>query len=94
MGCTENHHNYHVYFPYLRMKVVQRDVNFDEEKLMWCSLEREIQIPPEDEILAPKEEPQEVVEEPKIEEKRMAIATQQETSREGRKITREVEILV
>ncbi len=38
------------------------DVKFDEEKAMWCSLERELQIPLEEEILAPKEEPQDDVE--------------------------------
>ena len=44
------------------MKFVQRDVKFDDEKGMWCSLERDIQIPLEEDILAPKEEPQEVLE--------------------------------
>ena len=29
---NENPHNYHVYLPSLRMKIVRRDVKFDEEK--------------------------------------------------------------
>jgi len=33
-------------------------LNFDEEKAMRCSLERELQTPPEEELLAPKEDPQ------------------------------------
>jgi len=55
LGYTETPHNYYVYLSSLRMKVVQTDVNFYEEKAMWFSLERELQIPPEEEILAPKE---------------------------------------
>ena len=62
MGYTETPHNYWVYFPSLRMIVVRRDVKFDEEKAMRCSLEQELQIQLEEEPLAPKEEPQEVVE--------------------------------
>ena len=50
------------------MKIVQKDVKFDEEKVMRCSLERELQIPQEEELSAPKEEPQEVVEQPQMEE--------------------------
>jgi len=43
-------------------------VKFDEEKVMRWYLEREIQIPLEEELLAPKEKPQEVVKHPQIEE--------------------------
>ena len=57
-----------MYLPSLRMTIVQRDVKFDEEKAMRCSLERELQIPPEEELLAPNKEPQEFVEQPQIEE--------------------------
>ena len=62
MWYTETPRNYHVYFPYLRMKVVRRDVNFDEDKEMRCYLERELQLHSYQEILAPKEEPWEVME--------------------------------
>ena len=41
------------------------DVNFDEEKAMRFSLERELQFHVYEDILAPKEEPQNVVEKPK-----------------------------
>ena len=68
LGYIETPHIYHVYFPSLIMKFVCRDVKFDEDKEMWCSLDRELQIPPEEEILALKEEPQEVVEQPQMEE--------------------------
>ena len=37
------------------MKVVCRDVKFDEENAMRCSLEREIQLHAYEEILAPKD---------------------------------------
>lgn len=62
MGYTETPHNYYLYLPSLRITFVQRDVKFDEDKLMWCSLERELPNPPKKDILAPKDEPQEVVE--------------------------------
>ena len=41
--------------------MVRRDVNFYEEKVMRCSLERELQLNAYEEILAPKEEPQDDV---------------------------------
>jgi len=37
------------------MIVVRRDVKFNEEKHMRCSLERELQLHADKEILAPKE---------------------------------------
>eukprot|EP00253_Pinus_taeda_P027804 PITA_27804 len=94
LGYTKTPHNYRVYFPSLRMTVVRREVKFDEEKVMQCSLERELHIPLGEELLAPKEESQEVVEKPQIEDQRVETTTQVEPSREGRKRTREVEILL
>lgn len=44
--------------------MVRRDVKVYEEKEMRCSLEREHQLQHDHELLAPKEEPQEVVEQP------------------------------
>ena len=64
---------------------------------MRFSLERELQIPSEEYLLAPKEEPQEVVEQTRMEENkggRVETSTQAEPSREGRKRTREVDRLV
>ena len=57
VGYTETPHNYRVYFPSLRVIIVRRDVKFDDEKAMRCSLEKEFIIPPEEELLAPTEEP-------------------------------------
>jgi len=45
VGYTETPHNYHVYLPSLKIIVVRRDVEFDEEKVIRCYLERELQVP-------------------------------------------------
>jgi len=60
------------------MTVMWRDVKFDEDKAMRRSLEREVQILLEVELLAPKEEPQDVVEQPQFKEKRVDTSTQAE----------------
>ena len=70
MGYTKTPHNYHVYFRSLGITVVRRDVKFDEDNVMWCSLDRELQIPPKEDLLALKEEPREVVEQPQLEKLR------------------------
>jgi len=57
VGYTDTPHNYQVYLPSHRMIVVRRDVKFDEQKGMRCSLERELQFQADEEILALKEEP-------------------------------------
>jgi len=55
---TNTPHNYRVYFLTSRMIVVHRDVRFDEEKAMQVSLERELELHADEELLAPKvEEP-------------------------------------
>lgn len=74
-GYTKTPHNYPVYFPYLRMEVLKRDVKFDERKAMRCSLERDLQLWHDQEILALKEEFQEVVEKPQKEEKGVKTTT-------------------
>ena len=56
MGYTETPHNYHVYFPNIRMTVVRRDIKFNEEKAMKLSLERELDLHAEEELLVPKDE--------------------------------------
>ena len=61
---------------------------------MRFSLERDLQIPLEEEILAPKEEPHEFVEKPQVEEQRVEKTTQAELSKEGKKRTREYDRLV
>jgi len=57
MGYTETPHKYGVYLTSIIMKVAQRDVKFDEDKAMKCSIGRKLQIPPEEDLLDPKEEP-------------------------------------
>jgi len=94
VGYTETPHNYLVYMPSLRKTVMRRDVKFDEEKAMRSSLERELQISSEEELLVPKEKPQEDVEQPHIEEQKMESTTQAEKPREGSKQTREVDRLL
>eukprot|EP00253_Pinus_taeda_P030789 PITA_30789 len=62
------------------MRIVRRDVKFDEEKSMWFSFERELQIPMKEELIAPKEEPPEAVDQPQIEEQRVKKTTLVEPS--------------
>lgn len=61
-GYTDTPHNYQVYLPSQRMKIVCRDVNFDEENDVRCSLERELQLHVDEDLLTPKEEPLDDVE--------------------------------
>jgi len=44
-GYIETPHNYRGYMPSLKMTAVRRYVKFDEDKAMWCSLERDLKIP-------------------------------------------------
>lgn len=89
VGYTNTPHNYRVYLPSHRMTIVCRDVKFNEEKAMRCLLERELQLHGDEEILAPKEEPQGVVEKPQAWEQRVVAPTHAEKPRDGRKCTRE-----
>jgi hypothetical protein len=60
VGFTETPHNYHVYFSNNNMIVMRRDIKFDEGKSMQLSLEREIDLHVEEELLVPKYESQDV----------------------------------
>jgi hypothetical protein len=53
-------HNYHVYFPNSKMTIMRRDIKFDEGKAMRLSLERELDLHVEEELLVPKDESQDV----------------------------------
>jgi len=64
VGYIDSTHNYRVYLPSKMMTVVHRDVNFYEEKPVRCSLEREIHLHADEELLALKEEPQDDVDQP------------------------------
>jgi len=56
VGYTDTPHNYQVYLPTNRMRVVCGDVKFDVDKATRCSIERELYLHAVEEILAPKEE--------------------------------------
>jgi hypothetical protein len=49
-----------VYFLNSKMIVMRRDIKFDEGKAMQLSLERELELHAEEELLVPKDEPQDV----------------------------------
>lgn len=94
VGYTNTPHNYRVYLTSYKMTMVCRDVKFDEEKVMRCSLERELKLHGEEDILAPKEEPQDDVEQPHEKEYRVDVPTHAKTSRDGRKCAGEADILM
>ena len=75
VGYTDAPHNYWVYLPSNRMTMVREDMKFDEEKAMRCSLERELQLHVDEELLAPKEEPQDDVEKQNAGELRVEAST-------------------
>ena len=56
VGYTKTPHNYRVYFPDSQMFVVRRDIKFNEVKAMKLSLERELDLHAEEELLVPKDE--------------------------------------
>ena len=56
VGYTKKPHNYYVYFPNSQITVVRRDIKFNEGKAMWFSLERELDLHAEKELLVPKDE--------------------------------------
>eukprot|EP00253_Pinus_taeda_P008740 PITA_08740 len=59
VGYNDTLQNYRVYLLTNRMTMVCRDVKFDEEKAMRVSLERELELHADEELLAPKvKEPQ------------------------------------
>ena len=60
VGYTETPHNYCVYFPNSKMTVMRRDIKFDEGKAMRLSLERELDLHAEEELMVPKDESQDV----------------------------------
>ena len=89
VGYTETPHNYQVYFPNNTTTVVRRDIKFDEEKAMRLSLERDMDLHVEEELLVPKDEPQDV-EQPHEDDCGVAKNTHAEPSiRNGRRCTTE-----
>ena len=75
--------------------MICRDLKFDEQKAMRVSLERELVFHADEDILVPKvEKPQIDVEQPHAEVPRVETSTQEESSKDGRKRTREAEKLL
>ena len=94
LGYTDTPHKYRVYFLANGMTVVRRDVKFDEEKAIQFFLERELDLHAEEELLVPKDEPQDV-EQPHAKQHRVEETTHAEPStRNGTKCTREARILM
>jgi hypothetical protein len=82
-----------VYFSNSKMTVMRQDIKFDEGKAMWLSLERELELHAEEELLVPKDESQDV-DQPHEEVRRVEETTQVEPSiKNGRKRTTEADRL-
>ena len=95
VGYTDTPHNYRVYLPTSRRTLVCRDLKFDEQKAMRVFLERELQLHVVEELLVPnEEEPQTAAEQPHAEVLGVETSTQVESSRDGRKRTREADKLL
>ena len=60
MGYTDTPHNYRVYLLDSHKTVVRRDIKFHEEKAMNFLLERKPHLHADEELLVPKDEPQDV----------------------------------
>lgn len=56
VGYTDTPDNYQVYMQTSQMIVVHRDVKFDEEMTMQVSLETELELHAEEELLVPNVE--------------------------------------
>ena len=92
VGYTDTPHNYRVYLPDSQNIVVRRDIKFHEEKAMKLSLERELHLHAEDELLVPKDEPQDV-DHPQEEVHGVEETTHAAQNIRGRKRTTEAERL-
>ena len=89
VGYTETPRNYRVYFTNNKMTVVERDIKFDEEKTMRLSLERELDLHAEEELLVSKVESLDV-DQPQEEVHGVEEETHAEPSiRNGKKCTTE-----
>ena len=60
VGYSDTPHNYRAYLPAHMMTVVKRDVKFDEDKAMQLYRERDLELHAVEELLVPKDEPQDV----------------------------------
>ena len=92
VGYTDMPHNYRVYLPDSGKTVVRRDIKFQEEKAMKCSLEREPHLHVDEELLVPKDELQ-YVDQPQDEVHGVEESTDAALTIRGRKHWTEVERL-
>ena len=92
VGYNDTPHNYRVYFSDSRKTVVRRDIKFQEEKAMQCSLERELHLHADEELLVPKEELPDV-DQPQEEVQEVEETTQAASTIRGRMRTTEAERL-
>ena len=91
---TDTPHNYRVYLLVHRMTMVRRDVKFDEGKAMQLSLERELELDAVEELLDPKDKPQDVEQRQGV-DPRVAETTHADPStRNGRNHTKEADGLM
>lgn len=92
MGYTDTPHNYRVYLLDSRRNVVRRDIKFQEDKAMKCSLEREPHLHADGELLVPKDELKDV-DQPQDEVHGVEETTHATQTIRGRKRTTEAERL-
>jgi hypothetical protein len=93
VGYTETPHNYCVSFPNSKMTAMRRDIKFNEGKVMRLSLQRELDLHAEEELLVPKDESKDV-DQPHEEVHGVEETTQADPSiRNGRKRTTEADRL-
>jgi len=95
VGYIDTPHKYRVYLPTSQRIVICRDLKFNEQKAMQVSLERELKLHAEEELSVPKEEePQIDVEHSRVEDPGVETSTHAESSRDGRKRSREADRLM
>jgi hypothetical protein len=94
VGYTKTPHNYRVYLLNSKMIFIRRDIKFDEGKAMQLSLERELDLHAEEELLVPKDESQDV-DQPHEKVHGVEETTQEEPSiRNGKKRTTKAERVI
>jgi len=88
-------HNYHVFLHASQRTVVRKDLMFDEQRAMRVSLERELKLHGDEELLVPKEEePCDDVDQPHVEDLVVETTTPEESSRDERKCSWEADRLM
>ena len=95
VGYMNTPHNYRVYLPSPQRTVVCRDLKFDEQKSMQVSLERELKLHADEELVVPKDEdPQIAAEQLHAEDPGVETSTHAKTSKDGQKRSREADRLM